>query len=133
MLSHDYSICKIFSQKNIILYEPILQASKLSIKNVLIQLFGLYVLEHLYFSENGILSYANPNYHMDPQHLERNSHLYDEILSELHQQGSLRQSNGRENRNSVVGRKGYAKLDIGQMGVDLKENFRQVDMHFFMR
>lgn len=57
---------------------------------------------------------------MDPQHIERNSHLYDEILSELHQQ---RSNNHAKNNELVVGRKSYAKLDIGQMGVDLKENF----------
>lgn len=59
---------------------------------------------------------------MDPQHLERNSHLYDEILSELQQQGTLRATNGRE-QSRHPGRKSYAKLDISQMGVDLKENF----------
>lgn len=64
---------------------------------------------------------------MDPQHIERNSHLYDEILSELHQQGTLRPNNHHhhhKNNEIVAGRKAYAKLDIGQMGVDLKENFK---------
>lgn len=74
--------------------------------------------------ENGLLSYENPNYHMDPQRMERNSHLYEEIISELQQQGSLR-TNGRDTHHQIVsGRKGYACLDIGSMGVDLKENFR---------
>ena len=75
----------------------------------------------LFLLENGLLSYENPNYHMDPQHIERNSHLYDEILSELHQQRS--NNHHAKNNEIVVGRKTYAKLDIGQMGVDLKENF----------
>ncbi|XP_063708541.1 amyloid beta precursor protein binding family B member 1-like isoform X2 [Culicoides brevitarsis] len=74
--------------------------------------------------ENGLLSYENPNYHMDPQHIERNSHLYDEILSEIHQQ---RANNHHAKNNELVGRKNYAKLDIGQMGVDLKENFKSPD------
>uniref|UniRef100_A0A336L526 CSON003423 protein n=1 Tax=Culicoides sonorensis TaxID=179676 RepID=A0A336L526_CULSO len=77
------------------------------------------------FLENGLLSYENPNYHMDPQHIERNSHLYDEILSELHQQRSM--NHHTKNNEIVVGRKTYAKLDIGQMGVDLKENFTSPD------
>lgn len=91
--------------------------------------------------ENGMMSYENPNYHMDPQRLERNSHLYEEILSELQQQNSLRTAvggdvglvgveqmliNRKTGQNHVIGnnRKDYARLDIGSMGVDLKENFR---------
>ena len=74
-------------------------------------------------TENGLLSYENPNYHMDPQRIERNSHLYEEILSELHQQ----QQNSIKNPNKshlVSSRKDYARIDIESMGVDLKENFR---------
>ena len=76
----------------------------------------------LFFTENGLLSYENPNYHMDPQRMERNSHLYEEIISELHQQGSLRPS-GRDSNQILSGRKGYA-LDLASMGVDIKENYR---------
>lgn len=57
---------------------------------------------------------------MDPQRIERNSHLYEEILSELQQQNSMRSSKS----HIVSNRKDYARLDIGSMGVDLKENFR---------
>lgn len=57
---------------------------------------------------------------MDPQRIERNSHLYEEILSELQQQGSLRTARP----HLVSNRKDYARLDIESMGVDLKENFR---------
>lgn len=71
--------------------------------------------------ENGLLSYENPNYHMDPQRIERNSHLYEEILSELQQQNQIRTSN---KQHMVSNRKDYAHLDIGSMGVDLKEHFR---------
>lgn len=74
------------------------------------------------YLENGLLSYENPNYHMDPQRMERNSHLYEEILSELQQQNSLRSSNNNK-AHMVSNRKDYARLDIGSMGVDLKENF----------
>ncbi|XP_037033471.1 protein Fe65 homolog isoform X4 [Bradysia coprophila] len=76
-----------------------------------------------FFAENGLLSYENPNYHMDPQRIERNSHLYEEILSELQQQNSMRSSKS----HIVSNRKDYARLDIGSMGVDLKENFSTAD------
>lgn len=56
---------------------------------------------------------------MDPQRIERNSHLYEEILSELQQQSNL-----RNNLPHIVSnRKDYARLDISSMGVDIKENF----------
>lgn len=71
------------------------------------------------FTENGLLSYENPNYHMDPQRIERNSHLYEEILSELQHQNSLK--SGKP--HMVSNRKNYAKINIESMGVDLKENF----------
>ncbi|XP_058461363.1 protein Fe65 homolog isoform X2 [Malaya genurostris] len=76
------------------------------------------------FLENGLLSYENPNYHMDPLRMERNSHLYEEIISELQQQGTLRPAgavNLVRDPNQMLGgnRKGY--LDIGTMGVDSKE------------
>ncbi|XP_055592063.1 protein Fe65 homolog isoform X2 [Uranotaenia lowii] len=67
------------------------------------------------FCKNGLLSYENPNYQMDRLRMERNSHLYEEIISELQQQGTLRPAG---NVNLVGGnRKGY--LDItASMGVD---------------
>ena len=61
---------------------------------------------------------------MDPQRIERNSHLYEEILSELQQQNSLRTSTNKS--HMVSNRKDYARMDIGSMGVDLKENFRYI-------
>lgn len=76
--------------------------------------------------ENGSLSYENPNYHMDPQRLESNSHLYEEILSELQHQNSIRASKPHIGNN----RKDYARLDIGQMGVDLKEHLRYIYFPF---
>lgn len=102
-------------------------------------------------TENGLLSYENPNYHMNAQRIERNSHLYEEILSELQQQNNtttatavalmaaVGNSDGvgcetdavddeqlhQHQKNGMVGsnRKDYARLDVGSMGVDLKENF----------
>lgn len=72
------------------------------------------------FPENGLMSYENPNYHMDPQRIESNSHLYEEILSELQQQNTIR---ANSKPHIVSNRKDYARLDIGSMGVDLKEHF----------
>lgn len=80
----------------------------------------IYLILCILFLENGSMSYENPNYHMDPQRLESNSHLYEEILSELQQQNTIRASKPHIASN----RKDYARLDIGQMGVDLKEHFR---------
>uniref|UniRef100_A0A182QHL1 WW domain-containing protein n=1 Tax=Anopheles farauti TaxID=69004 RepID=A0A182QHL1_9DIPT len=76
------------------------------------------------FLENGLLSYENPNYHMDPQRLERNSHLYEEIISELQQQGTLRPIAGVQNGSQMISnnRKGYGVLDLGTMGVELKSD-----------
>lgn len=72
-------------------------------------------------TENGLTSYENPNYHMDPQHIERNSHLYEEILSELHNQQNNRGSGAPPLQQN--NRKDYAQMGIESMGVDLKENF----------
>ncbi|KFB41666.1 hypothetical protein ZHAS_00009292 [Anopheles sinensis] len=59
---------------------------------------------------------------MDPQRLERNSHLYEEIISELQQQGTLRPIAGVQNGSQMIGnnRKGYGVFDLGTMGVELK-------------
>jgi len=91
-------------------------------------------------TENGLLSYENPNYHLDPARLDdalnsnveedlykeiltelklglRNGLGSDEILSELRNSEEfnmgLRQGPGSE------ARKTYAALDITQMGVDV--------------
>jgi hypothetical protein len=69
-------------------------------------------------TENGLLSYENPNYHLDPKSIKHNQNLFEEIMSESKQ----RASNG-ETKAIMSNRKGYACLDIGSMGVDLKENF----------
>lgn len=78
----------------------------------------------LLLAENGLTSYENPNYHMDPQHIERNSHLYEEILSELHNQQNTRGSGApQQQAMQQNNRKDYAHMGIESMGVDLKENF----------
>lgn len=60
---------------------------------------------------------------MDPQHIERNSHLYEEILSELHNQQNGRAGAQQQQQVQPNNRKDYAQLGIESMGVDLKENF----------
>ncbi|KAL0273351.1 UNVERIFIED_CONTAM: hypothetical protein PYX00_006040 [Menopon gallinae] len=79
------------------------------------------------YLENGLLSYENPNYHLDPARLDDalNSNLvdnveddlYEEIISELdtvcNLSGRIRSGPGSE------GRKSYASLDISSMGVDV--------------
>lgn len=59
---------------------------------------------------------------MDPQRIESNSHLYEEILSELQQQNTIR-TTGKS--HIVSNRKAIARLNIGSMGVDLKEHFHR--------
>jgi amyloid beta (A4) precursor protein-binding family B protein 2 (Fe65-like) len=68
-------------------------------------------------TENGLLSYENPNYHLDPKSIKHNQNLFEEIMSESKQRGT------GESKVIMSNRKGYACLDIGSMGVDLKENF----------
>lgn len=80
-----------------------------------------------FFSENGLLSYENPNYHLDPARLDDalNSNLissveddlYEEIISELDTVCNL-SGRGRPGSGSE-GRKSYAALDITSMGVDV--------------
>lgn len=80
-----------------------------------------------FISENGLLSYENPNYHLDPARLDDalNSNLissveddlYEEIISELDTVCNL-SGRGRPGSGSE-GRKSYATLDITSMGVDV--------------
>ncbi|XP_055707039.1 protein Fe65 homolog isoform X1 [Phlebotomus papatasi] len=75
------------------------------------------------YLENGLMSYENPNYHMDPQRIERNSHLYEEILSELQQQNSLKGTSCR---------KDYSRMDLGSLGIDMKDNFGSAEKKSLM-
>ncbi|XP_055694424.1 protein Fe65 homolog isoform X2 [Lutzomyia longipalpis] len=79
------------------------------------------------YLENGLMSYENPNYHMDPQRMERNSHLYEEILSELQQQNSLKGSTCIGNN-----RKDFSRMDLGSLGIDIKEKFVSSDKRSFI-
>lgn len=69
------------------------------------------------FLENGLLSYRNPNYHLDPARLDEvNSNveqLYEELFHELDAVCNI------SARNKAPVRRSYAALDIGSMGVDV--------------
>lgn len=77
------------------------------------------------FPKNGLLSYENPNYHLDPSRLDDalNSNteedpLYQELLyRELESVCNL--TGGTSGTTGQAGRRGYAALDIGSMGVDV--------------
>ncbi|CAO1424570.1 unnamed protein product [Diamesa serratosioi] len=72
--------------------------------------------------ENGLLSYENPNYHLDPKSIKHNHNLFEEIMSES--AGMMKQRAEPHTAKVIMtNRKGYACLDIGSMGVDVKENF----------
>lgn len=73
------------------------------------------------FTENGLLSYENPNYHLDPARLDDalNSNT-DEIYEELYQElDDICNLGVKGQLSSSAGRKTYASLDIGTMGVDI--------------
>uniref|UniRef100_A0A1B6CDF2 PID domain-containing protein n=1 Tax=Clastoptera arizonana TaxID=38151 RepID=A0A1B6CDF2_9HEMI len=75
--------------------------------------------------ENGRLSYENPNYHLDPSRIDDalNSNtdvepLYQELLyQKLESVCNLTGNSGAT--TGQAGRRGYAHLDIGSMGVDV--------------
>lgn len=78
-----------------------------------------------FFSENGLLSFENPNYHLDAARLddalnsnESGSSLYDELYQEL---VAGRVNNEMTGGTRVQGRRTYATLDIGSMGVDVTQ------------
>lgn len=75
---------------------------------------------YLSYTENGLLSFENPNYHLDPKSIKHNQNLFEELMSD-----SKQRSNTTNDETKVImnNRKGYACLDISSMGVDLKENF----------
>jgi amyloid beta (A4) precursor protein-binding family B protein 2 (Fe65-like) len=89
----------------------------------------------LCFTENGLLSYENPNYHLDPARLddalnsndpEATAALYEELYHELdavcnlqQQQCQQQTQRGRSGSASAGGRRRYAALDLGAMGVDV--------------
>lgn len=79
--------------------------------------------------ENGLLSYENPNYHLDPARLDDalNSNtaadLYEELYQELDAVCNIssggRSAPGGKSQGPPPGRRSYASLDIGSMGVDI--------------
>ncbi|XP_049836125.1 protein Fe65 homolog [Schistocerca gregaria] len=89
------------------------------------------------FLENGLLSYRNPNYHLDPARLDdalnsNTEQLYEELFSELDAVCNLSAARaggggvGKQPQQAAPtapasgpGRRAYAALDIGSMGVDV--------------
>lgn len=76
-------------------------------------------------SENGLLSYENPNYHLDPARfddaLNSNSELYDDLYQELDSVCNISSKEVLETGASqnCPGRRSYATLDLNSMGVDV--------------
>ncbi|XP_017884316.1 protein Fe65 homolog isoform X3 [Ceratina calcarata] len=83
------------------------------------------------FMENGLLSFENPNYHLDPARLddalnsnENGSSLYDELYQELVGNGGRSgevTGGGGGGVTRVQARRTYATLDLGSMGVDVTQ------------
>lgn len=82
----------------------------------------------LLVTENGLLSFENPNYHLDPARLDdalnsngNGSALYDELYQDLvvESGGGGEGTNGGTNR--VQARRTYAALNLGSMGVDVTQ------------
>ncbi|KAK9693438.1 Phosphotyrosine interaction domain (PTB/PID) [Popillia japonica] len=79
------------------------------------------VYQRVTSNKNGLLSYENPNYHLDPARLDDalNSNT-DEIYEELYQElDDICNLGVKGQISSGTGRKAYASLDIGTMGVDI--------------
>lgn len=78
------------------------------------------------FTANGRLSFANPNYHLDPARLEEGLNSSSEEERRMYQEWFLREleeacslTNKSNSRKKPESRLSYASLDIGDMGVDL--------------
>ncbi|XP_046748709.1 protein Fe65 homolog isoform X4 [Diprion similis] len=78
--------------------------------------------------ENGLLSFENPNYHLDPARLDdalnsnSGSSLYDELYQELVGGGEVTGGGGVDGGvTRVQARRTYAALDLGSMGVDVTQ------------
>lgn len=73
-----------------------------------------------------MLSFENPNYHLDPARLDdalnsngNDNSLYDELYQELVVSGG--RSAGEGGTTRVQARRTYASLDLGSMGVDVTQ------------
>lgn len=84
------------------------------------------------FAENGLLSFENPNYHLDPARLddalnsnENEGSLYDELYQQLvgsgGRGGEVTGGGGGDGGTRVQARRTYATLDPGSMGVDVTQ------------
>ncbi|XP_015593076.1 amyloid-beta A4 precursor protein-binding family B member 2 isoform X2 [Cephus cinctus] len=82
------------------------------------------------FLENGLLSFENPNYHLDPARLDdalnsngRRRSLFDELYEEFLGGGGRggEVTGGGGGGTRVQARRTYAALDLGSMGVDVNQ------------
>lgn len=91
----------------------------------------------LFLSENGLLSYENPNYHLDPARLDdalnsNTDDLYEELYQELDDICNMGHGvKAPLSGSGGPGRKTYAALDIGSMGVDVNTGPVVVDSSNF--
>lgn len=76
---------------------------------------------------NGRLSFANPNYHLDPIRLEEGLNSTSEEERRMYQEWFLREleeacslTNKSNSRKKAESRLSYASLDVNDMGVDLE-------------
>ncbi|XP_011644254.1 protein Fe65 homolog isoform X2 [Pogonomyrmex barbatus] len=86
------------------------------------------------FLENGLLSFENPNYHLDPVRLDdalnsngNSSSLFEELYQELVSGGRSGEvtgggGGGGGGGTKVQARRTYATLDLGSMGVDVTQD-----------
>ncbi|KYN37979.1 hypothetical protein ALC56_07603, partial [Trachymyrmex septentrionalis] len=89
------------------------------------------VVVFLRMIKNGLLSFENPNYHLDPARLDdalnsngNGSSLYDELYQELVGGGGRSgevTGGGGGGGTRVQARRTYATLDLGSMGVDVTQ------------
>lgn len=69
--------------------------------------------------KNGLLSFSNPNYHIDDAvncNTAASGDLYEDLYQELDSVCNFKQ------RSSVKNRRNYANLDIGSMGIDINND-----------
>lgn len=89
-----------------------------------------YTFSFIFVTENGLLSFENPNYHLDPARLDdalnsndNGSSLYEELYQGLVTSGGRvgEVTGGGGGITRVQARRTYAALDLGSMGVDVSQ------------
>lgn len=104
-------------------------------KQLFIIILILFIYFFYLFAENGLLSFENPNYHLDPARLDdalnsngNSSAIFDELYQELvGSSGRVGEvtggggGGGGGGGTRVQARRTYAALDLGSMGVDVTQ------------